>query len=395
MFKHVPENAVCISHLKRRLPSLSICLAILAGMGYLYWQEFNPKSLSLTPSLGNPELLTSQHRFAFEKRPYKAVRGEHFNLFRPWYDMRPQLMDVQQLLAFPEDWVARLTSRLHWLDPLTAGYGNRTQLERAKAAYLEVVKMHTSGLVYGSEERSVMPSYSTVSLSPLDAAKRATGVDWTYLGVTMTGGARLDNVKSLLEDAFLHSISGDYIETGVWRGGSSIFARAVMRSYDEGHRMSYVCDSFQGLPPGDKHLDASDGGWVGMPYLEVSAETVAENFRELGLLDPNVVFAKGFFNETMPPLSSQIQNLVVMRLDGDMYESTVDVLYNLYGKLSVGGYVIIDDWFGFPAKTACEDFFRVHKFNPEIVPIDKTAVYWQKTEEIEVQYWRYEKSNFK
>jgi len=90
----------------------------------------------------------------------------------------------------------------------------------------------------------------------------------------------------------------------------------------------------------------------------------------------------------MTPLASQIPGLAVMRLDGDMYESTVDVLYNLYGKLSVGGYVIIDDSSGFPAQTACVDFFRVHAFDPKIVPIDETAVYWQKTEEIDVQYWR-------
>jgi hypothetical protein len=146
---------------------------------------------------------------------------------------------------------ARLQDCTGW----TTGYGDRSQSVRARAAYLEAIKMHTSGFVYGSEERSVMPSYSTVSLSPLDAAKRATGLDWTYLGVTMTGRARLDNVKLLLEDVFLNSIPGDYIETGVWRGGSSIFARAVIRTSNEGHRMSYVCDSFRGLPPGDKRLD--------------------------------------------------------------------------------------------------------------------------------------------
>ena len=198
-----------------------------------------------------------------------------------------------------------------------------------------------------------------------------------------------------MEDVFLRDIPGDYIETGVWRGESSFFARAVMRSYDEGHRMSYVCDSFRGLPPGNKNLNPQDAGWASMPYLEVSAEAVAENFREMGLLDPNVVFAKGFIYETMTPLASQIQGLAVMRLDGDMYESTVDVLYKLYGKLSVGGYVIIDDWVGFPAQTACVDFFRVHGFDPKIVPIDETAAYWQKTEEIDVQYWRYEYSDFK
>ena len=84
-----------------------------------------------------------------------------------------------------------------------------------------------------------------------------------------------------------------------------------------------------------------------------------------------------------------------MRLDGDMYESTVDVLYRLYDKLSVGGYVIIDDWFGFPARTACEDFFKVHGINPNIIAIDNLAVFWMKTEEVTVQHSRYEQSKFK
>lgn len=77
-----------------------------------------------------------------------------------------------------------------------------------------------------------------------------------------------------------------------------------------------------------------------------------------------------------------------------MYESTVDVLYHLYNKLSIGGYVIIDDWFGFPARTACEDFFKVHGIKPEIIAIDQMAAYWKKTEDIDIQYWRYEKSDF-
>ena len=78
-----------------------------------------------------------------------------------------------------------------------------------------------------------------------------------------------------------------------------------------------------------------------------------------------------------------------------MYESTADVLYNLYDKLSIGGYVIIDDWTGFPAKTACEDFFAVHGINPEIIQIDSLSAYWKKTEDVEIQYWRYEQLKFK
>ena len=121
---------------------------------------------------------------------------------------------------------------------------------------------------------------------------------------------------------------------------------------------------------------------------------MAENFAKASLLDENVVFVKGFFNNTMPPLSKQVGKLAVMRLDGDMYQSTVDVLYNLYDKLSLNGYVIIDDWTDLPASVACKDFFKVHKINPTVVTIDATAAYWQKTEEVTVQKWRYTQFKF-
>jgi hypothetical protein len=101
----------------------------------------------------------------------------------------------------------------------------------------------------------------------------------------MTGGERLDNLKSLLEDIFLYSIPGYY--TGLWRGGSSIFACAVIRRYFEGNRMSYIYDSFQGLPPGDRKLDPHYKGWGGRPYLEAAVHTVAAIFHEMGLLNPS------------------------------------------------------------------------------------------------------------
>jgi hypothetical protein len=211
----------------------------------------------------------------------------------------------------------------------------------------------------------------------------------------MTGHERLKNVKYLLEDVFQKNIRGDYIETGVWRGGSSIFARGVIRAHGQQHRKSFVCDSFKGLPSGERKFDAGDKGWDNTRYLEVSTEIVAGNFNTAGLLDKNIIFAQGFFNATIPPLSNMVESLAIIRFDGDIYESAVDVLYHLYEKLSIGGYFIMDDWFGFPSKTACEDFFAVHGISPDIIPIDDLSAYWQKTENITVQYWRYKQSQFK
>lgn len=217
----------------------------------------------------------------------------------------------------------------------------------------------------------------------------------------MAGLKRLDNIRELLTDVIQNNIEGDYIETGVWRGGSSIFARAVLYVNGQSDRTSYVCDSFRGLPPGDRNLtfnktgiELTDQGWDKTKYLEVPAEIVAQGFQKHSLLDSNVVFAKGFFNETMPPLSKRIKKLSIMRLDGDMYESTVDVLYHLFDKLSVGGYVIMDDWANFPSKHACNDFFKVHGISPNIIAIDSSSAYWKKTEQVELQYWRYEKNQF-
>jgi hypothetical protein len=83
-------------------------------------------------------------------------------------------------------------------------------------------------------------------------------------------------------------------------------------------------------------------------------EEVKKNFEKYNLLDNNVKFLKGWFKDTLP--SAPIESLAILRLDGDLYESTMDGLINLYSKLSKGGFIIIDDWGAFPAcKQAVKD----------------------------------------
>merc|ERR1711862_265729 len=120
--------------------------------------------------------------------------------------------------------------------------------------YLEMMKSAVSGTMFNAAEKSVPIGGKTKQGTiPINLEHRKGGKDWPYLGDTMTGWKRLDNVWKLLKSVVDDNIPGDYIETGVWRGGSSVFARAVLASMDEQHkRRSYVCDSFAGLPPGDK-----------------------------------------------------------------------------------------------------------------------------------------------
>jgi hypothetical protein len=331
-------------------------------------------------------------------RPFDMpLKGKGYEIFQPVYDS-VGINSTATILGPPEPMIADLCSRAEWLDTMTFSKENRMSAhDRAVLAYLELVKCQVSGVTYNDAERSVVPKVQRNSFrfSALDWNKRKQGTDWAYFGDTMTGWKRLDNVRTLLEDVFRNGIEGDYIETGVWRGGSSMFARAVMRAHNQSTRKSFVCDSFRGLPPKGRDLDRRDAGWDKTKYLEVPAEIVAQGFQKYCLLDENVIFAKGFFNDTMPPLSKHIGKLAIMRLDGDMYESTVDVLYHLYDKLSLNGYIIIDDWSqNFPSRKACEDFFDTHGIKPQIFDIDQSSAYWKKTEQVEIQYWRYEKQNF-
>mmetsp|Transcript_24367 Transcript_24367/g.67420 ORF Transcript_24367/g.67420 Transcript_24367/m.67420 type:complete len:406 (-) Transcript_24367:67-1284(-) len=352
-------------------------------------------NLSSPPRFGD-----SKQRWEQRTRPFKMpIRGDRFEIFHPLYDMDDE-KKTSELLSDPTAFISSFEERTSWATSMTQGASHEMDPhDRAILMYLEMMKGLLSGTAFGRAELTVYPQAGQVKLKthPLNIENRKNGLDFTFLGDTMTGWARLDNVYDLLRNVTRNNIKGDYIETGVWRGGSSIFAKAALRALEPNSgRVSYVCDSFHGLPPGDKSLNVKDKGWNDWPYLSVSSDIVANNFIKYGLLDATVVFAKGFFNETMPLLRNQIEFLSIMRLDGDMYESTVDVLYNLYDKLSIGGYAIIDDWYGFPAKTACLDFFEVHGINPTIVTIDIVSVYWQKTEQIDdIQYWRYEQSKFK
>ena len=106
-------------------------------------------------------------------------------------------------------------------------------------------------------------------------------------------------------------------------------------------------------------------------------EEVQENFRRYSLLDDQVRFLKGWFCDTLP--KAPIGQLAVLRLDGDLYESTMDGLNALYSKVSPGGFVIVDDYGDFaPCRNAVNEFRQLHGINEPIEKIDWTGVFWRK-----------------
>jgi O-methyltransferase len=111
--------------------------------------------------------------------------------------------------------------------------------------------------------------------------------------------------------------------------------------------------------------------------MAVSLEEVRENFERYGLLDHQVRFLKGFFGHTLP--YAPIERLAILRVDADLHCSTLDVLNNLYQRLSPGGYAIFDDYQNLPdCKRAINEFRTAHGIREEIRKVDSRAVYWRR-----------------
>jgi Macrocin-O-methyltransferase (TylF) len=204
--------------------------------------------------------------------------------------------------------------------------------------------------------------------------------------ISMLPLARLDNLQFCIDEVLKNGVPGDLIETGVWRGGATVFMRAMLRARGVIDRTVWVADSFEGLPEPDGEMfpieaETHRGSLMTKVYdhFAVDLEAVKSNFRAYGLLDKQVRFLQGWFKDTLP--TAPILSLAIMRLDGDYYESTTDALTNLYDKLSVGGYAIIDDY-AEDAWTHCrqavDDFRRQRDINEPMIQVDSKCFYWKR-----------------
>ncbi|HEU5469265.1 MAG TPA: TylF/MycF/NovP-related O-methyltransferase [Actinophytocola sp.] len=204
---------------------------------------------------------------------------------------------------------------------------------------------------------------------------------------TMVGRPRLDNLQRCVETVLADGVPGDLMETGVWRGGCCILMRAVLRVWGDQDRIVWLADSFAGLPAPDTArypqdaiygTDAAKRYIAELAYpLAIGIDEVRSRFTRYGLLDDQVRFLAGYFAETLP--TAPVGDLAVLRLDGDMYQSTMEALTFLYGKLSAGGFCVIDDYYALDScRSAVTDFRASHGVTDPIERIDWSGVFWRK-----------------
>lgn len=240
--------------------------------------------------------------------------------------------------------------------------------------YLDAMERILCNSVYG--DAAIFPESTRGTYVP---ELRDDGRDVPASAHTMIGARRLHHLRECAEQVLRDGVPGDFIEAGVWRGGASIMMRAVLAAYGVDDRLVWLADSFRGIPPPNPEKYPADAGmhFEHIAELAVPVHVVQENFRAHGLLDDRVRFVEGLFSDTLEHVPAR--EFAIVRLDGDLYESTLDALDALYPRLARGGFAIVDDYGAYPAcRAAVEDYRTRHGIDDPIETIDWTGVFWRR-----------------
>lgn len=193
-------------------------------------------------------------------------------------------------------------------------------------------------------------------------------------------------VKNILEN----SINGDLVECGVAMGSQIAAFQLALVEANALHRSIWAFDSFEGIPLAGE-FDTEQAGigeithdkyapieerLVSSGVTAHSLESVKYNFTDRWNLPiTNINFVKGWFQHTIEPTADSIESIAVLRLDGDLHESTLICLQHLYPKVLKGGVVIIDDYALTGCRVAVEQYFKsIKKALPKMDLIDGQGV---------------------
>lgn len=254
---------------------------------------------------------------------------------------------------------------------------------RSAALYCDLLKRTLTNWPYAYAELRVSLDAESNKLiaspRPADPGARAEGRDLPPTAHTMIGMARLSELEHCIGQILVDGVPGDFLEAGVWRGGAAIFMRGMLEVHGIQDRDVYLADSFRGFPepdydryPREQFIEQFRAVELAVPRAEVE-----RNFSLYGLMDEHVKFIEGYFEHSLRSLP--FERLALLRIDADLYASTTQVLEALYPRLSVGGYVIVDDYgYHEACRSAVADFRERHGVSEPITHVDWTSARWRR-----------------
>jgi hypothetical protein len=202
---------------------------------------------------------------------------------------------------------------------------------------------------------------------------------------TMTSIERMYALYKAVLYVLDNNIEGDFVECGVWRGGSSMLIAKLLKDKQIKNKKLFMFDTFEGMSEPTQH-DVDYHGEDAGRLLKISEKDdpqsiwcysdfneVNNNMLKTGLPPDQFTMIKGKVEDTIPQ-NMNISKIALLRLDTDFYESTKHELIHLYPLLSESGVIIIDDyghWQG--CRKAVDEFFEKNQINILLNRIDNTG----------------------
>jgi hypothetical protein len=197
----------------------------------------------------------------------------------------------------------------------------------------------------------------------------------SYYDIAYSTRATVNNTKYYTQDVVERKIPGAFVECGVGAGSQL----GAMQNVLGLSRWIYGFDSFEGIPIASKDDDSQPG--IG-PIVNTNYSDPSELLKSSGITvhsepdvrenlnrwaennnSTNIILVKGWFQNTLKMyrrVFEKLGGIALLRLDGDLYESTKVCLEELFPYLNEGGILIVDDWLLNGCKKACEQYFTRH-----------------------------------
>ncbi|OEU50543.1 MAG: macrocin O-methyltransferase [Desulfuromonadales bacterium C00003096] len=219
---------------------------------------------------------------------------------------------------------------------------------------------------------------------PTDFERRHIEIIEKVSPYTITSHERIHALIESTRFILQNDIKGDFVECGVYKGGSTMAIALTLLAEGEKDRELYLFDTFEGMPaPGEKDIDL----W-GKPAFEVfsqkklsdvsstwanaSLESVKEAMTLTGFPMEKIHFVKGLVEDTIP--KNAPESIALLRLDTDWYQSTKHELTHLYPLVSPNGIIIVDDYGHYKgAREAVDSYFLENKIALFLHRIDYTG----------------------
>lgn len=211
-----------------------------------------------------------------------------------------------------------------------------------------------------------------------------------YKPYTMTSPERMYGLYKAVQYVSQNKLEGDFVECGVWRGGSAMVMAKTLALNKDLDRKFFLYDTYEGMTkPSEKDVSfqghsgdvdweknqkSTHNDWCYAPYEEVK-----KNMESTGYPSDRISLIKGKVEDTIP--ATVPDKISLLRLDTDWYESTMHELVHLYPRLVKNGILIIDDyghWKG--AREAVDQYFAEKNVKPMLFRMDYAGRMMIKTE---------------